>query len=339
MWPEAVYLHSIYDQQDQAIITMIEHSPTAWKHDQFCQNIVNVANHDLWYKSVLFYLEEEPMLLCDLLKLLGQKIDLTKVVQTMKRTGHIALITSFLESVQGQNISAVNEALNEIYLENQDFEKLRQSIKEYDSFESVDLASGLENHELLECRRIAALLYRKNKKYNKSIDLSKKDDLYQDAMETVAESKDPALAEELLRFIMTRKDKELIGAMLYNCYELIKPDVAMEVGWRCGLQEFVMPYFIQFMRDMSVKVEGVQKNTEAIQKKEEAKAEEAANRPLDMGMEMGMMFPGMNMNQGPAAIMPAPGSMGAPMGGMGMGAMGGMGGMNAMNGMNGMGGF
>ena len=170
-------------------------------------------------------------------------------------------------------------------------------------------------------------MYRKNKKYNKSIELSKKDDLYQDAMETVAESKDPALAGELLRFIMTRKDKELIGAMLYNCYELIKPDVAMEVGWRCGLQEFVMPYFIQFMRDMSTKVEGVQKNAEAMQKKEEAKAEEAANRPLDMGMEMGMMFPGMNMNQGPAAIMPAPGSMPNMGGMMGMGAMGGMGGM------------
>ena len=59
---------------------MIEHSPTAWKHDAFCQNIVNVANHDLWYKSILFYLEEEPMLLNDLLKLLGQKIDLTRTV-------------------------------------------------------------------------------------------------------------------------------------------------------------------------------------------------------------------------------------------------------------------
>ena len=160
--------------------------------------------------------------------------------------------------------------------------------------------------------------------------MSKKDDLYQDAMETVAESKDPALAEDFLRFIMTRQDKELVGAMLYNCYELIKPDVAMEVGWRCGLQEYVMPYFIQFVRDLSTKVEGVQKNTEDIKKKEEAKAEEAANRPLDMGMEMGMMFPGMNMNQGPAAIMPAPGSMPA----MG-GAMGGMMGMGGM----GMGGF
>jgi clathrin heavy chain len=66
----------------------------------------------------------------------------------------------------------------------------------------MSLANDLENHELLECRRIAALLYRKNKKYQKSIDLSKKDELYKDAMETVAESKDPALAEDLLRNIM-----------------------------------------------------------------------------------------------------------------------------------------
>ena len=165
----------------------------------------------------------------------------------------------------------------------------------------------MENHELLECRRISALLYRKGKSYKKSIEISKKDDLYQDAMETVAESKDPALAEELLRFIMTRQDKELVAAMLYNCYELIKPDVAMEVGWRCGLQEYVMPYFIQFVRDMSDKVEGVQKSTDDIKKKEEVKAEEAANRPLDM--DMNFMFPGMAPNNGPAAIMPAPGMM------------------------------
>ena len=43
----------------------------------------------------------------------------------MKRTGYIALITPFLKSVQSQNISAVNEALNEIYLENEDYESLR----------------------------------------------------------------------------------------------------------------------------------------------------------------------------------------------------------------------
>lgn len=59
----------------------------------------------------------------------------------------------------------MNEALNEIYLENEDYESLRQSIKDFDSFESLKLANDLERHDLLECRRIAALLYRKNKKF------------------------------------------------------------------------------------------------------------------------------------------------------------------------------
>ena len=124
---------------------------------------------------MIFYLEEEPALLNDLLKLIGNSLDLTKCVSVMKRTGYIALIEPFLKSVQSQNISAVNEALNEIYLEKQDYANLRQSIKDYDSFEATTLAAELENHELLDCRRISALLYRKNKKYKESIAISKKD--------------------------------------------------------------------------------------------------------------------------------------------------------------------
>jgi clathrin heavy chain len=49
---------------------------------------------------MIFYLEEEPMLINDLLKLLAMKLDLTKTVQVMKRTGYIALISPFLKSVQ-----------------------------------------------------------------------------------------------------------------------------------------------------------------------------------------------------------------------------------------------
>ena len=95
----------------------MEHSPSAWKHDVFAQNITKVANYDLYYRAMMFYLEEEPMLLNDLLKLLAQRIDLNKCVQVMKKTGYIALIEPFLKSVQFQNVATVNEALNEIYLE------------------------------------------------------------------------------------------------------------------------------------------------------------------------------------------------------------------------------
>lgn len=100
MWSEAVFLHSMDGHFDQAVITMMEHSPSAWKHDLFSQNIVKVSNHDLFYRAMIFYLEEEPMLLNDLLRLLGMSIDLNKCVSIMKRTGHIALIAPFLKSVQ-----------------------------------------------------------------------------------------------------------------------------------------------------------------------------------------------------------------------------------------------
>lgn len=96
---------------------------------------------------------------------------------------------------------------------------------------------------------------------------------------------------------------------------------------------------------MSTRVETVQKSTDDIKKKEEVKAEEQMNRPLDL--DVNFMFPNMGgaqANQGPAAIMPAAGSMPPNMGGgfnpamqmpgnnMGANNMGGMGGMPNMGG-------
>jgi len=257
MWAEAVLLHQVYGQDNQAIQTMIEHSPSAWRHEVFSQSIIKVTNHDLYYRSMTFYLEEEPMLLNELLNLIATKIDLAKCVQVMRRNGYIALIEPFLRSQQSQNVAAVNEALNEIYLEKQDYDALSKSIKDFDSFESIQLAQDLEQSENLECRRISALLFRKNKRFKKSIEISQKDKFYKDAMETVAESKDPALAESLMRQIIDMEDKELFAAMLYTCYELIQPDVALEIAWRSEKMEYVMPYFIQVMRDLSTRVETV----------------------------------------------------------------------------------
>lgn len=77
---------------------------------------------------MIFYLEEEPNHINELLKALvvgKTQIDLHKCVQKMKKTGYIALITPFLKSVQNQNVSSVNEALNDIYLENEDYDSLR----------------------------------------------------------------------------------------------------------------------------------------------------------------------------------------------------------------------
>lgn len=42
----------------------------------------------------------------------------------MSKTGYIGLITPFLKQVQNANNKEVNECLNEIFLENQDYESL-----------------------------------------------------------------------------------------------------------------------------------------------------------------------------------------------------------------------
>lgn len=76
------------------------------------------------------------------------------------------------------NIEAVNEAFNELLIEEEDHATLRDSINSYDNFSQLELASRLEKHDLLEFRRIAALLYKKNSKWVESISLSKQDKLF-----------------------------------------------------------------------------------------------------------------------------------------------------------------
>ncbi len=48
-------------------------------------------------------------------------------------------------------------------------------------------------------------------------------------METAAQSADAEIAEELLHYFVDNNERECFAASLYTCYDLIKPDVAMEV--------------------------------------------------------------------------------------------------------------
>ena len=49
-------------------------------------------------------------------------------------------------------------------------------------------------------------------------------------METAAQSGEAEIAEELLHFFVDNNERECFAALLYTCYELIKPDVALEVS-------------------------------------------------------------------------------------------------------------
>merc|ERR1711972_802554 len=130
-----------------------------------------------------------------LLNTIAPKVDHARVVQRARKAGHLALILPYLKAVQSHNIAAVNEAINELYADAEQYEELRQSIEEFDNFDQIALAQRLEKHELIEMRRIATLVYKKNKRFKQSIDLSKEDKMYKDAMETARDSGMPDPAE------------------------------------------------------------------------------------------------------------------------------------------------
>lgn len=48
-------------------------------------------------------------------------------------------------AVQSNNVSAVNEALNEIYVEEEDYDRLRESIDLHDNFDQIGLAQRVSD--------------------------------------------------------------------------------------------------------------------------------------------------------------------------------------------------
>lgn len=238
LWSELVFLYTHYDEYDNAALTMMAHSADAWEHNPFKDVIIKVANQEIFYKvtrglerkinpashallvmqALQFYVNEQPLLLNDLLAALASRIDHTRVVQTFQKNSHLPLIKPYLISVQQTNTAAVNMAYNDLLIEEEDAKSLRDSIEHFDNFDNLALAQRLEKHHLVEFRRIAAVLYKKNKKWKQSLALSKQDKLYRDAMETAAESKDTEVAEEMLHFFLESKNNEGFAACLLTCY-------------------------------------------------------------------------------------------------------------------------
>lgn len=99
-------------------------------------------------------------MLPDLLAALTPRLDHGRVVKILQGDDHLPLAKPYLVGTQKLNITVVNEAYNDLLIEEEDHVTLRSSLETFDQYDAVKLAKRLENHELLEFRRIAALLYR-----------------------------------------------------------------------------------------------------------------------------------------------------------------------------------
>jgi clathrin heavy chain len=330
-WKEAVFLLTHYDQYESAVDTMIEHSVECWEHELFKQTVRQTPNSEVYYRAAQFYLSEHPLLLNDLLIELSTKLDHSRVVFLVKKAGHLALIQKYLlwvqkDDKQKDGNKEVNEAVNQLFIEEEDYKNLRVSIDSYPSFNQIELATKLQKHPLLEFRRISAYLFKMNQRWDVSIQISKDDSYYADVISTAAESLIENIAEGVLAYFIQKDRKECFAACLYACYNVIRADVVLELAWRNNLHDMVMPFMIQVFRDYNDKIKALEDKfaaqeraaEEAEAKKKESQEDVARKEAIALGLPI----PGMMMNA-PLALPAAPSmGFGPPPPGFGMPPMG-----------------
>lgn len=76
----------------------------------------------------------------------------------------------------------------------------------------------------------------------------------QDAMLYAAESRNCATAEDLIHWFLEIGNNECFAACLFMCYDLLSPDVVLELAWRHSLIDFAMPYMVQVLKEYIDKV-------------------------------------------------------------------------------------
>lgn len=183
--------------------------------------------------------------------------------------------------MQSLNNKSVNEVLNQLFVEEEDYAALRTSIVNHDNFDANGLAQQLNTHPLVEFRRVSSYLFKSNNRWKQSIDLCKKDQMYQDAMEYAAESRDEGIVEEMIEFFLEKKLYAYFAAMLCYCYDLLRPDVIMELAWKHKIMDFAMPYLIQVMKDTQDRLEKLeQANLEKAAENQEQERYRLTGKPV-----------------------------------------------------------
>ena len=98
LWAELVFLYDKYEEYDNAALAMMAHPTEAWRESHFKDIVTKVANIELYYKAIQFYLDYKPMMLNDLLIVLAPRMDHTRAVSFFTKVGHCRIYPSFFEA-------------------------------------------------------------------------------------------------------------------------------------------------------------------------------------------------------------------------------------------------
>lgn len=285
-WVALRVLYISNEDWNSAANAMMKHHGDSWDHEIYKDVVNHIGSSDVHYTSIPFYLRTHPDLLNDYLTVLFKKLDPERVMSEVQKAGcPLYIIRSYLEAAQERNAKKVNESINEMYIEEDDFDALRHSVETYSNFDADELSARLEKMELMEFRNIALLLHRRNKQFSHAVNVAKENELYDAAIESAAESGDSALVDELLDFFV-HDYPDCFVACLYACYDFVKPADVLQKAWLHNRSDLIQPYLIQSMQDYQDKIDRMER---AVTEGQGA-AKDAARRPVPGGPAAPLML-------------------------------------------------
>jgi clathrin heavy chain len=75
-------------------------------------------------------------------------------------------------------------------------------------------------------------------------------------------------------------NRECYVGMLYACYDLLRPDLILEMSWRHGLNDFTMPYMINMLANTTKELALLKADNEARKAKEKEQEKVEDNTPI-----------------------------------------------------------
>lgn len=244
---------------EKAIRIILDHPGAAFDHSIVCKALGSrkPISSDLLMRLVQFYVEEGgPQHIEEVLSLIGgSRLDPTRLVEYLRDQELLPLAASWLANLQLQansgsssgaaNTAAVNLALNEWLLAQEDVEGLRASLARSQKFDCLNLAKRLASHELPAFRLLAVSLYRNARMWSEATDLLLSLGYQQAAIALAASAgstSNPPMAVGLLKKFAERGQIRLFLATCYSCLDNLSGSMIQDVAWERDWLPAVVPF-------------------------------------------------------------------------------------------------
>lgn len=291
---ELMALYTATDQWDAVIQTGLQLPPSEWDHEQMVKALVKCSSTDILYDVVTWY-EEQGLPVNDLLMVLAQRLDPTRLVRLFIDSSgrgeyeavkgaidRLLPIRPYLIAVQPNAQSPlVNAALQAMALSEGNAAAMASTLKRSPHFLDPDaLARDLSAHSESAFRRLAALVHVHRRAFETALGVWLAEGAHEEAITcAVKQAHSPQLCEGLLLYFAGESNPlaspqprneeafaKLLGAVTAETASnktapLLRADQVMRVGYRAGMHAAVVEFVAGAWADITSRVEALEQQS------------------------------------------------------------------------------